>query len=36
MFTYGFVGPVCQPYGPFFEEAIGVIKSACDEFVPPG
>ncbi len=36
MFTYGFVGPVCEPYGPFFAEAIGVIKSACDEFVPPG
>ncbi len=36
MFTYGFVGPICQPYGPLFLEAIGVIKSACDEFVPPG
>jgi hypothetical protein len=36
MFTYGFVGPICQPYGPFFVEAIGVIKSACDDFVPPG
>ncbi len=36
MFTYGFVGPICEPYGPFFLEAIGVIKSACDEFQPPG
>jgi hypothetical protein len=36
MFTYGFIGPICQPYGPFFEEAIGAIKSACDDFVPPG
>jgi len=36
MFTYGFVGPVCQPYGPFFLEAIDVIQSACDEFEPPG
>ncbi|HET6585579.1 MAG TPA: hypothetical protein VFG69_19100 [Nannocystaceae bacterium] len=36
MFTYGFVGPVCQPYGPFFLEAIDVIESACDDFEPPG
>jgi hypothetical protein len=36
MFTYGFVGPVCQPYGPFFAEAISHIKSACDEFTPVG
>jgi hypothetical protein len=36
MFTYGFVGSVCEPYGPFFNEAISVIKSACDDFVPPG
>ncbi len=35
MFTYGFVGPICEPYGPFFLEAIGVIKSACDDFEPP-
>ncbi len=35
-FTYGFVGPVCQPYGPFFSEAISSIKSACDDFVPQG
>ena len=35
-FTYGFVGPVCQPYGPFFQEAIGQIKSACDGFDPVG
>ena len=36
MFTYGFVGPVCQPYGPFFSEAISQIKSACDGFDPVG
>ncbi len=36
MFTYGFVGPVCQPYGPFFQSAISQIKSACDDFVPQG
>jgi len=36
MFTYGFVGPICAPYGPIFEDAISVIKSACDDFDPPG
>lgn len=36
MFTYGFVGPICEPFAPFFIEAISVIKSACDEFEPPG
>jgi hypothetical protein len=36
MFTYGSVGPVCQPYGPFFQSAISHIKSACDDFVPQG
>lgn len=36
MFTHGFVGPVCGDYDPFFQEAIGTIKSACDEFTPPG
>jgi hypothetical protein len=35
-FTHGFVGSVCEPYGPFFEEAISVIQSACNEFVPQG
>jgi len=36
MFTYGFVGSICEPYGPFFVDAISVIKSACDDFQPPG
>ncbi|MEM6991292.1 MAG: hypothetical protein AAF721_12360 [Myxococcota bacterium] len=36
MFTFGIVGPVCQPYAPFFAEAIGHIKSACDDFIPVG
>jgi hypothetical protein len=36
MFTHGFVGPVCGNYDPFFAEAVGTIKSACDEFTPPG
>jgi hypothetical protein len=36
-FGYGSVGPVCAPdYAPFFEEAVSVIESACDEFVPQG
>ena len=35
-FTYGVVGPVCQPYGPFFTEAISHIRTACDDFVPVG
>ncbi|MEM6291478.1 MAG: hypothetical protein AAGA54_09445 [Myxococcota bacterium] len=35
-FTYGFVGPVCEPYGPFFSQAISSIVSACDDFTPAG
>jgi hypothetical protein len=34
-FTYGQVGSVCAPdYAPFFEQAVSVIDTACDEFVP--
>jgi hypothetical protein len=36
MFTYGFVGSVCEPYGPQFQQAISIIDSACDDFQPPG
>jgi hypothetical protein len=37
MFTHGFVGGVCEPdYAPYFEQAIGVIDDACDNFTPPG
>lgn len=32
MFTYGFIGPVCEDFGPTFQESIAVIKTACDEF----
>ena len=33
----GFLGGVCEPdYGPIFNEAIGVIETACSNFVPPG
>jgi hypothetical protein len=35
-FTYGFVGPVCEPYGPFFSDAISSIVTACDDFTPVG
>jgi hypothetical protein len=33
----GLTGSVCEPdYTPFFEMAIGIIDTACDEFMPPG
>jgi hypothetical protein len=36
-FTYGQSGSVCAPdYAPFFEQAVAVIDTACDEFVPVG
>lgn len=35
-FTYGFVGPVCEPYAEFFSEAISNIVTACDDFTPVG
>lgn len=32
-FTYGSTGPVCaDDYAPFFDAAVGVIRSACDDF----
>jgi hypothetical protein len=37
MFTYGIVGGICEPdFGPYFQDAIEVIDSACDDYVPPG
>jgi hypothetical protein len=37
MFTNGFVGRVCEPsYAGFFQEAVSVIKTACDAFEPIG
>ncbi len=36
LFTHGHVGPVCGDYNPFFLDAVGDIKEACEEFVPPG
>ena len=36
-FPYGQVGSVCAPdYSPFFVQAVSVIDTACDEFVPVG
>lgn len=33
----GFLGGVCEAdYGPIFNDAIGVIDTACDNYVPPG
>ena len=33
----GFLGGICEiDYGPIFEEAIGVIDEACENFTPPG
>lgn len=33
---HGFSGSICaQSYDPFFAEAVGIIESTCDDFVPP-
>ena len=32
----GFVGGICEAdYGPIFQAAIGVIDTACENFIPP-
>jgi hypothetical protein len=37
MFTNGIVGRICEPsFGSFFSQAVGVIATACDNFVPIG
>src|SRR5690606_27428534 len=37
MFPIHFEGSVCAPdYAPFFEQAVSVIDTACDEYVPIG
>ncbi len=34
---HGVLGSVCEAdYNPFFTEAVSIIDTACDEFVPPG
>ena len=35
MFTHGFVGRICDDFGPYFTEAVSVVGGACDGFVPP-
>lgn len=35
-FTHGFLGDVCAPsYDPFFTQAVEVVESACNDFIPP-
>lgn len=35
--TNGIIGDICaNSFGPFFEQAISVIESACGDFIPPG
>jgi hypothetical protein len=35
--TNGFTGDICAAsFGPFFDEAVNVIATACDNFEPPG
>jgi hypothetical protein len=35
-FRFGTLGSVCaSDYAPFLEQAVSVIDTACDEFVPP-
>ncbi len=34
--TQGIMGSICTPnYQPFFQQAVGLIDTTCDEFVPP-
>ncbi|MCX4240342.1 vWA domain-containing protein [Paraliomyxa miuraensis] len=33
----GFMAEICLPdYGPIFDEAVGIIDVACDNYIPPG
>jgi hypothetical protein len=37
LFTYGYKGDVCTPsYSAYFNQAIGVIANACEQFTPVG
>ncbi|MEM6295355.1 MAG: hypothetical protein AAGA54_29045 [Myxococcota bacterium] len=31
----GFVGGICDDFGPTFEQAVGLIDEACSNFIPP-
>lgn len=36
-FVHGIWAPVCElDYAPFFDQAVSVIDTACEEFEPPG
>jgi hypothetical protein len=36
-FKYGVVGSVCAPdYTQFFQDAVSIIDTTCEEFIPPG
>lgn len=36
-FTYGSWGSICSPdYAPFFDAAVSVVDTACEQFEPPG
>jgi hypothetical protein len=36
-FTYGSWGSICSlDYAPFFDSAVSVIDTACEQFEPPG
>ena len=31
----GFIGSICEPdYGPFFQQAVEIIDTACDQYIP--
>jgi len=37
LFTHNVLASVCEPsYNSFFDQAVQVVDTACDEFVPPG
>lgn len=36
-FAFGTVGPICaEDYVPFFTDAVDVVRTACEGFLPPG
>jgi hypothetical protein len=35
LFIHGYVGRICEDFGPYFNQAVSVIGEACDGFMPP-
>jgi hypothetical protein len=35
MFTYGFVGRICDDFAQYFDQAIALVGEACDGYMPP-